>query len=119
MNNLFIKMIWGMAILSLFLLTGCTNQQFADNSAEWRCSLVECAETVQLNGPQWAQQNCYITEQQGTLCQLVLENGQSQIIPLEQLNLTAITANQCIKYVCVEETLYKKVNYTIDINELD
>ena len=97
------------------LISACTDSSLSSETAEWRCSLVECAETIELTGVEWAQQNCAITDE-GTLCQVNLDTGQSQIIPLDQLNLSAITATQCVKYVCVEEAPFRKVNYEIDVS---
>ena len=78
--------------------------------------MVNCTEVVQLTGTEWAQQNCVITENEGTLCQVNFDNGESQIIPLDQLNLSAIQATQCVSYECVEETPYRAASYTIEPN---
>lgn len=109
------KILFGFLFLFLLLLVaGCTQRPVQDSDTEWRCSVLNCVESVNLTGEQWAQQNCVITEQ-GNFCRLVLEDGQVQTVALENLNLSAITATQCIEYVCVEEAPFRTVNYVMNL----
>lgn len=83
---------------------------------EWGCSLIDCAEFQEITGEQWARENCEITAQ-GTICLVVFDDGRTLEVPLDEINLSEITATKCTQYVCVEETVYRKVNYTLNIDE--
>lgn len=83
---------------------------------EWGCSVIDCVEFKDITGEEWARENCQITVQ-GTICLVVFEDGRTLEVPLEELNLTEITATKCTEYVCVEETMFRQVNYTINIED--
>ena len=83
---------------------------------EWGCSLLDCVEFKDITGEEWARENCQITAQ-GTICLVVFEDGRTLEVPLEELNLTEISATKCTEYICVEETMFRRVNYTINIDD--
>lgn len=105
-------------ILVVIFIVGCDEQANMNNGlgseVEWRCNSVQCAQVQNIDGTTWAQQNCQIT-QEGTLCQVTFDNGQQSVVPIENINLSAIQAQQCTEFVCVEEVPYKKTNYTMNL----
>ncbi|MFP4568360.1 MAG: hypothetical protein ACLFN8_05445 [Candidatus Woesearchaeota archaeon] len=102
-------------MLSTISLLGLLDKN-TTNKTEWRCSFAECTEYINISGEEWARENCVITTD-GTICLATFDDGRQQEVPLEELNLSAITATKCLSYTCTEETPYKIVNYEIDINE--
>ena len=102
-----------LSILAIVLIY--TNQ--TSEGFEWRCDFAECTEYAEISGEEWAQENCVIT-QQGTICLATFDDGTQSQIPLEELNLSAITATKCLNYVCTEETAYRPANYDLDLDEL-
>jgi hypothetical protein len=112
------KLILTFAIATLLVLVACQPRgaqqslQGGDAQLEWSCVQYTCAEYG--TGFQWAEANCQQT-QNGTFCPIV-QNGQEYAVPLDQINLTAITQSQsyCTQYRCVSEAPTRAVNYTVD-----
>lgn len=98
-------------LTTILLLTGCTAYQDAQKNAgdiEWLCSAYTCSD--EQTGTEWANENCEVTEQ-GTVCPVTVD-GQQEMIPLQQLNLTNV--NVCQEYTCIEETPSRTTNYTTE-----
>ena len=112
-NSLILYGIAGLALLlSIASIAGLFTKQETD--FDWRCSFAECTEYVEITGQEWAQENCAITEE-GTICLATFDDGRQFQVPLEELNLTEITATKCLEYICTEEQLFRQTNYKIDI----
>jgi len=107
-------------LIPILFVTGCDEQmnagQMTNEDIQWKCSSVQCAEVQNIDGTTWAQQNCQIT-QNGTLCQVTFSDGQQTVVPIESINLSAIKAQQCTKFTCVEEVPYRVVNYTLNVTK--
>ena len=111
-NNILYAVAGLALIISILSLSGAS----LDKEMQWRCNYAECTEYIEISGQEWAQENCAITEE-GTICLATFDDGRQFQVPLEELNLSAITATKCTEYICTEETPYKEVNYVIDIDE--
>lgn len=114
-HNIDIKILYAVAIIALLFSVASLSGVFAKkDDAVWRCNFAECTEYVEITGEQWAQENCAITEQ-GTICLATFEDGRQVQVPLEEIDLSEITATKCMSYTCTEETPYKIVNYSLEI----
>lgn len=109
---LYVLVIIAIAI-SIFALAAITTSV---DEIKWRCSFAECTQYTEISGEEWARENCAITAE-GTICLATLEDGRQIQVPLEELDIRAITVPKCLEYVCVEEAPYKEVNYVIDIED--
>lgn len=109
-----------LALVAVATLTACqpptSSQLGGQENVEWSCVRYSCADYG--TGIEWAEQNCQQT-QNGTYCPIV-RNGQQFAVPLDQMNLTAITESQsyCKQYRCVRESPSRAVNYTVNQSDL-
>lgn len=111
-----------LCILTLVFVAACQPGTITEVSTslqgntEWSCVQYTCADYG--TGLEWANKNCEQT-QNGTFCPIV-QNGQQYAVPLDQINLTAITEEQtyCRQYRCVQEAPSRTTNYTISPSEL-
>ena len=83
--------------VSLVFLTGCAKET---QELEWKCSMVECAEIIDMTGQEWAQENCFDVDGE-LICRLVFDNGDIYEAPLNELDLSQISATRCAQFVCV------------------
>ena len=112
------KLLLTFAIATMLTLMACQPQagsplqQPSESSLEWSCVEYTCSDYG--TGFEWAEANCEQT-QNGTYCPIV-QNGQEYAVPLDQINLTAISQAQsyCTQYRCTREAPSRAVNYTVD-----
>lgn len=92
-------------ILILWMVILTINQQTSTSSYDqWVCIEEACVQEEPA-GELWAQQNCAEvldeeTGQQEILCQVTIQ-GQTQVLPLTDINLSSIT--MCTESMCVRE----------------
>jgi hypothetical protein len=111
-----------LSALALVFIAACQPGAVSDvtpnfqGDVQWSCVQYQCAEYG--SGLEWADANCEQTEN-GTYCPIV-QNGQQYAVPLDQINLTAITQQQtyCKQYRCVQEAPSRTTNYTVEPSEL-
>lgn len=83
---------------------------------DWQCSNVICS---QVSGPEsWIAANCFDTAVGGNatvvVCRVVID-GQNNLIPLAELNLTDLQV--CTEYTCVQEVLVRTANRTVNVTQ--
>lgn len=77
----------------------------------WQCSNVACSRMM--TSQEWVAQNCAVQDNQ-VVCALDV-NGQTAVVPLDQLNLTNLQA--CAEYKCVLESKVRTVDYPINLTQ--
>lgn len=97
----------GFFAIAILALAGCSGP--LEKGYSWRCSAVQCAEFM--DGVTWAEKYCLPNGNQ-TVCPVIVDGAQL-LVPIESINLSAV--QQCSRFVCVEEQLFRSVNYTINV----
>ncbi len=87
---------------------------FSNTGIEWTCNYAECTEYVDVTGEEWAEDNCFATDE-GVFCVATLEDGRQFEVPFENIDINEISATKCVSYTCIEEVPYRNVNYEVEI----
>ena len=114
-KNLLLVGLLLVAVFASACTTSPTGNAVLGDDVEWQCSQVACEEFI--TGQQWAQENC-VQNGGETVCPVVDQTtGQQVLVPLENIDLSQI--QQCVSFVCVQETPVRPANYTIDPDALN
>ncbi|MFT4250357.1 MAG: hypothetical protein ACMXYD_03280 [Candidatus Woesearchaeota archaeon] len=100
MNKHFLLLYVLVALLAAWIVV--INAEMA--TYEWICIDEACAQD-EPGGEQWAQQNCFVQEET-TFCEVSI-NAETQILPLEAINLSSISV--CTETVCRQEALVRTI----------
>ena len=74
----------------------------------WACNGLVC--TRFMNPQEWVNKYCAIQNGE-TLCRVSFPDGGNYILPVGQLNLTAI--RECAEYLCTQEVMVRNASYLI------